>query len=71
MKVNISLVSILMTAYNRQQFISEAIESVLASTFQNWELIIVDDASKDNTVSIAKSYADKDQRIKVYINENN
>jgi glycosyltransferase involved in cell wall biosynthesis len=60
-----------MTAYNRQQFIAEAIESVLRSTFQNWELIIVDDGSKDNTVTIAKSYEANDERIKVYINEKN
>lgn len=65
------LVSILMTAYNRQQFIAEAIESVLASTYQNWELIIVDDCSKDDTSTIAKSYAKKDDRIKVYVNEKN
>lgn len=65
------LVSILMTAFNRQQFIGEAIESVLASTYQNWELIIVDDCSKDDTVSIAKSYEEQDNRISVYVNEKN
>lgn len=65
------LVSILMTAYNRQEFIAEAIESVLKSTYQNWELIIVDDGSKDETVAIAKSYEAKDPRIKVYINDKN
>lgn len=65
------LVSILMTAYNRERYISEAIESVLASTYQNWELIIVDDCSKDDTVSIARSYEARDNRIKVYINERN
>lgn len=66
-----SLVSVLMTAYNRQQFIAEAIQSVIASTYQNWELIIVDDASKDNTVAIAKGFAEKDYRIQLYINEMN
>ncbi|MBK8712927.1 MAG: glycosyltransferase family 2 protein [Niastella sp.] len=65
------LVSVLMTAYNRQQFIAEAIESVLASTYQNWELIIVDDGSKDDTVAVTKSYAEKDNRIHVYVNEKN
>lgn len=65
------LVSILTTAYNRQEFIAEAIESVLNSTYQNWELIIVDDGSKDNTVTIAKTYEAKDPRIKIYINEKN
>ncbi len=65
------LVSILMTAYNREDFIAEAIESVLASTFTNFELIIVDDMSKDNTVSIAKAYKEKDERIFLYLNEQN
>jgi glycosyltransferase involved in cell wall biosynthesis len=68
---NSPLLSVLMTCYNRQNFIGEAIESVLASTYQNFELIIVDDCSKDETVSIAKNYADKDSRIKVYVNEKN
>jgi glycosyltransferase involved in cell wall biosynthesis len=65
------LVSVLMTAYNREKYIAEAIESVMASTYQNWELIIVDDGSKDRTVEIAKLYELKDKRIKVYINETN
>lgn len=65
------LVSVLMTAYNREAFIAEAIESVLASTYTYFELIIVDDGSKDKTVSIAQSYALKDERINVYINEQN
>jgi glycosyltransferase involved in cell wall biosynthesis len=65
------LLSVLMTAYNRQDYIAEAIESVLASTYSNFELIIVDDRSKDNTVEIAREYAARDSRIKVYINEQN
>lgn len=65
------LVSVLMTAYNRQNYIAEAIESILASTYNNFELIIVDDCSADNTISIAKSYAEKDCRVSVYINEKN
>ncbi|MGN6343322.1 MAG: glycosyltransferase family 2 protein [Ginsengibacter sp.] len=65
------LVSVLMTAYNREKYIAEAIESVLASTYTNFELIIVDDGSVDNTVKIAKAYATKDERIKVYVNEKN
>jgi glycosyltransferase involved in cell wall biosynthesis len=68
---NEPLISVLMTAYNREQYIAEAIESVINSTYQNWELIIVDDGSKDNTVAIAKSYAEKDPRIKFYQNEVN
>lgn len=65
------LVSILMTAYNREDYITESIESVLANSYTNWELIIVDDQSKDKTLYIAKSYESLDSRIKVYINETN
>lgn len=65
------LVSVLMTSYNREKYIGAAIESVMQSTYQNWELIITDDGSKDSTVAIARSYAAKDDRIKVFINEKN
>jgi len=65
------LVSVLMTSYNREQYISEAIESVLASTYNNFELIIVDDCSSDNTVKLARSYEAKDSRIRVFVNEIN
>jgi len=71
MKKQYPLVSVLMTAYNREKYIAEAIESVIASTYQNWELIIVDDVSKDRTVEIARYYEAKDNRIKVHINEKN
>lgn len=65
------LVSVLMAAYNSEKYIAEAIESVLASTFTDFELIICDDRSTDRTASIAKSYLEKDNRIKLYINEVN
>jgi glycosyltransferase involved in cell wall biosynthesis len=65
------LVSILMTAYNREDFISEAIESVLNSTYRNFELIIVDDCSKDKTVKIARMYESQDNRVHVYVNDKN
>ncbi len=65
------LVSVLMTAYNREKYIAEAIESVLASTFNDFELIIVDDCSKDNTVEIARKYEELDSRVKVFVNEMN
>ena len=64
------LVSVLMTAFNREYFIREAIESVLKSTYKNFELIICDDCSTDGTVEIAHSYS-KDERIKIYVNECN
>lgn len=69
--MNNPMVSVLMTAYNRELYIAEAIESVLASTYQDFELIIVDDGSKDKTVAIAKKYESKDSRVKVFVNEQN
>jgi glycosyltransferase involved in cell wall biosynthesis len=65
------LVSVLMTSYNREQYVAEAIESVLASAYTNFELIIVDDCSTDSTVSIARAYEVKDQRVKVFQNKKN
>lgn len=64
------LVSVLMPAYNREKYIAEAIESVLAQTFTDFELIIVDDGSKDRTVEIARRFA-SDKRVHIYINERN
>lgn len=64
-------VSVLMTSFDREKYIAEAIESVLASTYTNFELIIVDDCSTDKTVEIARSYEAKDDRVKVYVNEKN
>ena len=64
-------VSVLTTAYNREKYIAEAIESVQSSTLSNYEHIIVDDGSTDKTVEIAKAYAQKDARIRVFVNEKN
>ncbi|MDB3934518.1 glycosyltransferase [Flavobacteriaceae bacterium] len=64
-------VSILTTVYNREKYIAACIDSVLASSFQDWELIIVDDVSTDTSLAIAKSYEKKDARIKVYVNQTN
>jgi glycosyltransferase involved in cell wall biosynthesis len=63
--------SVLMTAFNREQYIAEAIESVLAQGYTNFELIISDDCSTDNTFSIIQSYAERDERIKVHRWEKN
>jgi glycosyltransferase involved in cell wall biosynthesis len=60
-----------MTVFNREKYIADAIESVMASTYQNWELIIVDDQSKDRSVEIAKTFEARDSRIKVYVNDIN
>lgn len=65
------LVSIIMPAYNSALYISEAIESIQNQTYQNWELIIVDDCSTDSTYSISKKYSDKDNRIKIVCQSSN
>ena len=59
------LVSIITPAYNAAEYIVETIESVLAQTYPNWEMLIVNDCSKDNTAAIVQSYATKDKRIKL------
>jgi glycosyltransferase involved in cell wall biosynthesis len=65
------LVSVLMTVYNREMYIAEAIESVLNSKYTNFELIIVDDCSTDNSVEVAKTYERQDNRVKIYMNNKN
>lgn len=70
-KINSPLVSVLMTSFNREKYIKHAIESVLQSTYKNFELIIVDDQSLDNTIEIAKSFEFQDERIKVFCNDVN
>ena len=55
--------------YNVQTYISECIESVIAQTYPNWELIIVDDESTDDSLSIARQYEKQDTRIKVVVKE--
>lgn len=64
------LVSIIMPSYNTAGYISETIESVLAQTYANWELIIVDDCSTDNTDEVVKPFL-TDKRIKYLKNEKN
>lgn len=65
------LVSIITPLYNSEKYIAETIESVLAQTYSNWEMIIVDDCSKDNGVEIVEKYQEKDKRIKLYKNKEN
>ncbi len=64
-------VSVLTTCYNREAYIAETIESVLAQTFADFEYIIVDDCSTDRSFEIAQSYAANDSRIRLYRNDSN
>lgn len=58
------LVSIIMPSYGSEKFISKSIDSVLLQTYDNWELIIIDDCSPDESNKIIKEYLSKDSRIK-------
>ena len=60
------LVSIITPTYNSEKFISETINSIINQTYTNWELLITDDFSSDNTVEIIESYAKNDTRIKLF-----
>lgn len=60
------LVSLIMPSYNAERFILDSINSVRNQTYQDWELLITDDQSQDNTYAIIKSVAEEDPRIKVF-----
>ena len=66
-----SLVSVVVCTYNGSRFVSEQIESICKQTYPNLQIIIVDDASTDNTFEIIKQWADKDHRIHLHRNEKN
>ena len=65
------LVSIITPTYNAEKFITETLKSVQNQTYQNWEMILVDDASTDKTVKIIADFAEKDSRIKLFKLEKN
>lgn len=65
------LVSIVLPVYNGAKYLRESIESVIDQTYTNWELLILDDCSIDETAEISKEYAEKDSRIKYFLNEVN
>ncbi len=68
MNNNNPLVSIIMPAYNSENYIGEAISSVLAQTYPNWELLVINDGSTDNTERLVKGF--KDERIRYFSQEN-
>lgn len=65
------LVSIITPTYNSADFISESIDAILSQSFTDWELLITDDCSSDNTREVIKTYADKDSRVKLFVLEKN
>lgn len=65
------LISIVLPIYNGERFMRKSIDSVISQTYKNWELLIVDDCSTDNTASIAHEYVQKDSRIHYFKNEKN
>ncbi|WP_445734533.1 glycosyltransferase family 2 protein [Mariniflexile sp.] len=64
--MNQPLVSIIIPTYNRAHLIGETLDSVLAQTHQNWECIVVDDGSTDNTDTVLKTYCQKDSRFQYH-----
>jgi glycosyltransferase involved in cell wall biosynthesis len=65
-KMKCQLVSVIIPVYNRSEVVCETLNSLLAQTYANWECIIVDDGSTDNTIAVLKEYQDKDTRFKVF-----
>jgi len=65
------LVSVILPTYNRSKYLARSIESVLSQSYNNFELVVIDDASKDNTQSVISQYQRKDYRVKIIRNKAN
>lgn len=65
------MVSVIMPVYNGEKYLKQSIESVIQQTYKDWELIIVNDCSTDNSRNIMQSYADTDSRIRIVDNGSN
>lgn len=63
--------TVVVTSFNRERYLGESIESVLSNTFENFELLVVDDASPDGSVELAQSYSRADKRVRVVVNDRN
>ena len=68
---NYGLVSIITPTWACANYIAETIKSIQAQTYQNWELLIQDDCSRDNTLEVVKPFIEKDERIKYECNTQN
>ncbi len=64
-------ITVITASYNYENYIAEAITSVINQTYSNWELIVVDDGSKDNSIQVIQEFCRKDSRIKLITHENN
>jgi glycosyltransferase involved in cell wall biosynthesis len=64
------MISVVLTAYNDERWLRAAIESVLAQTHTDFELLLIDDGSQDATLAIMQEYADRDARVRVFTHEN-
>ena len=70
MSQNNPMISIIVPVYNTRQYLSNCIESILSQNFSNYELLLIDDGSKDGSGAICDEYAKKDTRIRVFHKEN-
>ena len=69
-KIVAELISVIVPCYNQAQYLDECLQSVLEQTYPNWECIIVNDGSPDNTEEVAKLWIEKDKRFKYFWKEN-
>lgn len=65
------LVSVIVPAYNAEKFVGETLDSILGQTYRNFEVIVIDDCSKDGTYAVLEEYAAKDERVRIFKNEKN
>ena len=70
-KSSMPLLTVLMPVYNAEKFLAESINSILSQTYVDFEMLILDDASTDNSLKIIKAYAKEDKRIKILVNKTN
>lgn len=69
--MNMPHISVMIPVYNRVHLIDRTIESVLNQQFQDWDMVVVDDASQDNTIEVVSDYSHRDSRIRLVVNDKN